>query len=283
MDSTRWDHFNFRDGDIVVGTWAKTGTTWIQQLLGQLIFAGEQRPVMDLCPWVEHRYVPIESIVERLEAQNHRRFVKTHLPADALHLSPLAKYLYIGRDGRDAVWSWHHHQLRMTPYAFETLNAVPGRVGPPLGPANPDPRQFFNEWLDGDGYPVWPFWPNVRTWWEARHRPNVLLVHFNNLKRDLPGEARRIARFLGIDIPEALWELVLEHCTFDYMKANGAALSEMLARGFVGGANDFVYRGTNGRWRDVLTPEDIRKYEASVAHNLSPACAHWLATGELTR
>ena len=32
MDSTRWDGFNFRDDDIVVDTWAKSGTTWTQQI-----------------------------------------------------------------------------------------------------------------------------------------------------------------------------------------------------------------------------------------------------------
>ncbi len=30
---------------------------------------------------------------------------KTHLPVDALVFSPEAKYLYIGRDGRDVIWS----------------------------------------------------------------------------------------------------------------------------------------------------------------------------------
>ena len=43
------------------------------------------------------------------EAQTHRRFLKTHLPLDAPVFSPGAKYLYIGRDGHDVVWSMHNH------------------------------------------------------------------------------------------------------------------------------------------------------------------------------
>jgi aryl sulfotransferase len=278
MDSVRWNGFRFREGDIVVASWAKAGTTWVQQILGQLIFAGaENLPVLDLCPWIEQRFPPIEQVLERVEAQHHRRFVKTHLPADAVTISPRARYLYIGRDGRDAAWSWHHHHRRMTQHAFDLLNGAPGRVGPPLGPACEDVRQFFHEWLDGDGYPIWPFWSNISTWWNLRGLPNVLLVHFNNLKRDLPAEIRRIARFLEIELPDELWPRVFEHCTFEYMKAHGASLAAFLSRGFKGGANDFIYRGTNGRWRDVLTAEDVRKYEDFAARNLSPACGHWLA------
>jgi len=40
MDSTRWNGFEFRDGDIVIDTWAKPGTTWTQQIVSQLIFSG---------------------------------------------------------------------------------------------------------------------------------------------------------------------------------------------------------------------------------------------------
>ena len=60
--------------------------------------------------------------------------------------------------------------------------------------------QYFREWLDGDGYPFWPFFENVLSWWEIRHLPSVALLHFGDLKRDLSGEIRRIAAFL--DIPD---------------------------------------------------------------------------------
>jgi aryl sulfotransferase len=51
MDSTRWDGFEFRDGDIVIDTWAKSGTTWTQQIVSQLIFNGaENLPTMDMAP-----------------------------------------------------------------------------------------------------------------------------------------------------------------------------------------------------------------------------------------
>src|SRR6201987_3120183 len=103
FDSTIWNDFAFRDDDIVVATYGKSGTTWTQQILGQLIFNGAAEiDVSHLSPWVDLRVVPPEAIAG-LEHLTHRRFVKTHLPVDALVFWPEAKSLYIGRDGRDAI------------------------------------------------------------------------------------------------------------------------------------------------------------------------------------
>jgi aryl sulfotransferase len=41
----------------------------------------------------------------------------------------------------------------------------------------------------------------------------------------------------------------------------------------------FVHKGVNNRWRDVLTSEEVQKYEDVASRNLSPDCAAWLATG----
>jgi aryl sulfotransferase len=206
--------------------------------------------------------------------------MKTHLPADAVPLSPRASYIYVGRDGRDVVWSWYNHHRSLTERVFDVINNTPGRVGPALDPAIDDVRQYFLDWLNKDGYPIWPFWSHVQSWWNVRSRPNVLLLHFNRLKADLPGEIRRIASFLGMRIDEGLFPRVVEHCSFDYMKANASALSPSFDRAFHGGAGAFVYKGTNGRWRDVLLPEDIRAYERAATENLSADCVHWLAMGE---
>ena len=135
IDSTRWNDFPFRDDDVVIATWAKTGTTWTQQIVCQLIFDGaEDIPVADIAPWVDMRVLPFDEIMAALEAQTHRRVLKTHLPFDALNFSAGAKYIYIGRDGRDVAWSVYHHHASMTPVFLELINETPGRVGPPLEP-----------------------------------------------------------------------------------------------------------------------------------------------------
>lgn len=282
MDSTRWNGFPFRDDDIIVGTWGKSGTTWVQQIVAQLIFEGaEGISVTELAPWLDMSIAPKEEIFEKLEAQTHRRFIKTHLPVDSLVFSPKAKYLYIARDGRDAIWSYYNHHANHTQEAYDMVNSLPGMEEHPFEPPNEDIRQYFHDWLDKDGYPIWPYWSHIRSWWEIRDLPNLLLLHFSNLKSDLEGEMRSIARFLDIEADSALWPVLVEHCTFDYMKEHASTVVGPLEALFKGGGKTFINKGTNGRWRDVLTATDIQKYENAANENLSPDCASWLATGQL--
>jgi aryl sulfotransferase len=282
MDSTFWDGFIARDDDIIISTYSKSGTTWTQQIIAQLLFNGtDSLEVAEISPWVELRFPPKEVKLAALEAQAHRRFYKTHLPVDALVFSPRAKYLYVGRDGRDIVWSLYNHFSNGNELLYHHLNDTPGLVGPPLARPPASIRQYYHDWLDHDGFPFWSFWENVRTWWAIRHLPNVKLIHFANLKRDLPGQIREIAAFLDIPIDESRWEAIVEHCTFDYMKRNASKSTPLGGIFWEGGAQTFINKGTNGRWRDILTAEESQKYEQLAREQLEPACAHWLETGEL--
>ncbi len=280
MNSTVWNDFKFRPDDIVVATYGKSGTTWTQQILGQLIFNGaEGIDVSHLSPWVDLRVVPPEAIAG-LEHLTHRRFVKTHLPVDALVFSRQAKYLYIGRDGRDAIWSMYNHHVNANQQWYDALNDTPGRVGDPIKKPPASIHEYYRQWFAGDGYPFWPFWENVRSWWAIRNLPNVKLVHFNQMKADLPGSIREIGAFLDIPIDETKFGDIVEHCTFDYMKAHAELAAPVGGIFWEGGAKTFIYKGTNGRWRDTLTAEDIKAYEARALAELGPECAHWLAQDE---
>jgi Sulfotransferase domain. len=281
MDSTVWNDFAFRDGDVIVATYGKSGTTWTQQIVAQLIFQGDgDVAVSQISPWWDMRIIPPE-VREMVAAQTHRRVLKTHLPADALLMSPKARYLYVGRDGRDVMWSMHNHHAGFKPETYDMFNLHPGLVGEPLPQADPDVRRYFLNWLEKDGAPFWSFWENTQSWWALRHLPNVKLVHFNHLKADLAGEMRGIAEFLEIDVPEARWPTLVEHCTFDYMKAHAERYAPLGGMPWEGGAETFINKGVNGRWRDVLTPADSLAYERMAKENLGEDCARWLMTGEL--
>lgn len=284
FDSTIWNGFRFRDDDIVIATYAKSGTTWVQQILAQLIFDGaEDLPVAEMSPWMDLRVPPKEEKLAAVEAQGHRRFLKTHLPVDALVFSPEAKYIYIGRDGRDVVWSLWNHHANANAMWYAALNDTPGRVGPPIEPPPEDIRTYFLDWLQGDGFPFWPFWENVRSWWDVRHLPNVLMLHFADLKADMEGEIRRIAEFIGTDIDPAHWDAILRHCSFDYMKAHATASVPLGGAFWDGGAETFVHRGVNGRWGAVLTEQDSATYEQRAREELGPDCAEWLKHGNRRR
>ena len=282
FDSTVWNDFRFRDDDVIVATYGKSGTTWMQQIVGQLIFGGDENVnLAEMSPWLDLRIPPAPEKLALLDAQTHRRFVKTHLPVDALVFSPKAKYIYIGRDGRDVVWSFYNHLATANDTFFEAINETPGRVGPPLDRVDMDVVAFFRRWLAEDGYPMWSLWENMKSWWAIRDLPNVMLVHFNDLKRDLEGGMRAIASFLEIDVPEDRWPALLEYCSFGYMKAHAEKSAPLGGVLWEGGAQSFINKGTNGRWRDLLSEDDVRAYETRALKELGPDCARWLAEGDV--
>ena len=249
--------------------------------MGQIVFGGAPDvPVAEISPWVDLRVPPREVKLAAIEAQTHRRFLKTHLPVDALVYSPTAKYLYIGRDGRDVVWSMYNHHKNANALWYQLLNDTPGRVGPPIAPPPDSIVQYFADWLEQDGHPFWPFFENIRSWWAIRNLPNLLLLHYADLKADLTGQVRRIAAFLDVDLDEERLPEIVEHASFGWMKAHAAQAAPLGGAIFEGGASTFINRGTNCRWQGELPDALSHRYEAMAEQELGPDCARWLATGE---
>ncbi len=115
------------------------------------------------------------------------------------------RYIYVARDLRDLAWSLYRFHSNFRPLYLRLLNNFSAEMGREVVPADPDVARYYRTWLEQDGHPFWPIWSHADSWWQARQLPNVLLVHFNNLKADLPGEIRRIAAFLGTEINESAW------------------------------------------------------------------------------
>jgi aryl sulfotransferase len=276
-DNRRWSHFTHRPGDIFVCTPPKCGTTWVQTIVASLLWPDGDvpGPVMSVAPWFDARFFPVQELAARLDAQTHRRAVKTHTPADGIPWFDDCQYVVVGRDGRDAFMSFVNHVDHMRPEQLAALAASAVDDGIELGerPPTEDVHRFFATWL-AEGSML----HHIATFWARRDRPNVYFVHYDDLTRDLDGEMRRLASFLGIDVPAASWPAVVDRCTFASMKGRADEIGDF-DRLFEGGADTFLYKGTNGRWRDVLTTEEVAAYDARVDELLPPDAAAWLRGG----
>jgi aryl sulfotransferase len=289
LDSRRWDHVALRPDDIVISTSYKTGTTWTQRIVSLLLFGAGPLPASlnQLSPWIDARFHgPVERVAALAGAQRHRRFLKSHLPLDALPFDERVKYLVVGRDGRDVFMSLWNHWGAYTDAIYGLLNGGEDFVGEPLARRPDDIHAVFRDWVgrgsfpwEHDGWPMWSHLYHAGSFWRFRHLPNVRLVHFADLKADLEGEMRGIAAFLGIDVPEAAWPARVAGATFEAMKRDAETLLPEQGIGFEGGARSFIHKGTNDRWRDVLEPAELAAYAAVVARAVPPDCAAWLEGG----
>src|SRR5581483_4200908 len=288
MDSLRWDFFKPRNDDIIVTTAYKAGTTWMQAIVANLIFGGKLLPASlhELSPWLDHRIFPLELILTGLERQTYRRSIKTHLPLDGLPFYPEAKYVYVGRDPRDIFMSYWNFYGSFSPQMIALVNSIPGRVGPELVPCHEDIHELWHDWTtrgwfewETDGYPFYSVLHHTQSWWDYRHLPNILFVHYGDLLADMEGEMRRVARFLEIEPSAEAWPTIVQNCTFAEMKKHGGELMPLLQMLLKGGTDTFFHKGTNGRWHDVLSREELKLYDAAAERELTVDCRRWLESG----
>ena len=288
FDSTRWDYFQPRDDDIVIATSYKAGTTWTQAIVAHLLFphGNFPAPPAQMSPWLDMRIVPLEVVLNNLKAQQHRRFIKTHLPLDGMVYSEKIKYLYVARDARDVFMSLWNHYAKMKEEVFILFNMLPGRVGDALPPAPEDIHDFWRNWIsrgsfawETDGWPYWSHLANVQSWWNFRHLPNIRLFHYTDMLADTEREVRRIAAFLEIEVPGQAWNGIIKAVSFAEMKRQGGLYAPEGGQLWKGGAETFLHKGTNNRWRDVLSEEELVLYDTACKRALTPDCREWLENG----
>jgi aryl sulfotransferase len=258
----------------------------VHLLIGQ---SAAPKPIWQLSPWLDVRDYPLEELLDNIESQTRRRVIKTHSPSDAMPLHDEVRYIHVARDGRDAFMSWHHHVSNYTPQVLDYMDRVglaDDTIARPYPRMPADIRDFYLAWMTegpearlADDMPAARYFEIVRSFWRDRRRPNVLLVHYNDLKADLDGEMRRISAFLGIPVDEALWPELLAAAYIDAMRAAGGTIMPHGGEIWQRGPATFFNKGTNGRWRGVLTESDVALYEDRLAREVSPGLAAWLGQG----
>jgi aryl sulfotransferase len=292
LDSTRWRSYQPRPDDIIIATAYKSGTTWMQEIVRQLVFLGQATPLRDAVAldevsfWLDPRWDPLGSVMAKLEAQPHRRFIKTHIPLDGLPFFPQVKYIIVGRDPRDVFMSLWNFHANFTPDFYTFTNNFPDRVGDPFPACPADIHAFWHDWItrgwfawQSEGYPYWGNLHHSQSWWNFRHLPNLLFVHYNDLKRDLAEEIRRIANFLTIPLSEQMLPAVMDAVSLEAMRAHAEKFDPGLKALLTEGATTFFYKGVNGRWQDVLSAEELALYDAKARQVLTSDCRAWLEQG----
>lgn len=155
----------------------------MQNIVGNLIFQDEPMPglVWELTPWLDSSFGSSAEKLAQLAAQTHRRFLKTHLPLDALPYFPEVDYIYVGRDGRDVFMSLWNHYRHLQPDIFDHYNHHPSRRQDPFPPCPADIHDFFRLWIsrswfewEQDGFSFWSLFYHVRSWWDFRHLPKAV-------------------------------------------------------------------------------------------------------------
>jgi aryl sulfotransferase len=293
QDSSRWDNFQFRPGDIVICTPPKCGTTWMQMLCALLIFRSPElpAPLAELSPWLDMQTRPVADVLRDLDEQGHRRFIKSHVPLDGLPLDERVTYVGVARDPRDVALSWDNHMANLDLDRFMTTRIAAvgaedldelGVTGPPPAPPD-DPLERFWRWVDGAGLPddvagLESLVGHIATFWDRVDEPNVALFHYSDLRADLPGQMARLAACLGVDPPTV--DLV-QAATFSSMKERADELVPNSDTPFWRSNTAFFDRARAGEWKEFLDAAGQRRFDDALARLAPPALASFLVRGWL--
>ncbi len=237
--------------DVFVATYAKSGTNWMMQIAHQLAFhgQGEFDHIHCVVPWPDvpggrgRRYaVPLDVPSVWMASPEQKRIIKTHLNWELIPYSPEARYIAVIRDPKDVF---------VSNYFFGK-----GLIGPMI----PPPETWYRIFLAGKS-PLGGSWAvNAAGYWAQRHRPNVLIVSFKSMKRDLPGTVRKVAEFMNVHATEEVIGEVCAKASFDYMKR----IDEKFRPGRTfpwrpEGA--MIRKGAQGGSSELLTPERQREID----------------------
>ena len=288
-DSTRWDGFDFRPGDIVISAPSKSGTTWTQMICALLIFRTAElpAPLTTLSPWMDVRIRPVEVVHAQLAAQQHRRFIKTHTPLDGLPVREEVTYVAVGRDPRDVAVSLQHQSVNLDRERISQLLGEPAsaQAKPAQGGESLDERQGFLRWMRKDASPLEDL-DSLRglAWqqsiaWDRRDEPNVVLLHYADLTAELEQQMRGLAERLRISVPETAWPELVEAATFAAMRERAEDLVPDERQGIMKDTGRFFRSGTSGQWSRWLTTEDATEYERLLNAVTTPDLAQWLHHG----
>jgi len=164
------------------------------------------RPLDRISPWLDVLMRALDEVLADVEAQTHRRFIKTHTPLDGLPFDDRATYICASRD--PATWPCPGTAIsaNINPVTFLTLredavgSADPGQL---LAAAPPPPdataHERFWSWVN----PAAPgkaisdleiMLHHLDTFWQVRDQPNIILVRYEDLLDDLEGQMRYIGR-----------------------------------------------------------------------------------------
>ncbi|KAJ1078194.1 hypothetical protein K5549_016765, partial [Capra hircus] len=244
--------FEAQSDDLLICTYPKSGTTWIQEIVDLI----EQSGDVDKCqraaiqhrhPFLEWARPPQPSGVEKARAMPRPRVLRTHLPTQLLPPSfweSNCKFLYVARNAKDCLVSYYH---------FQRMNRT-----------LPDPGtwdQYFETFISGKV--AWGSWfKHVRGWWELRNNVRMLFLFYEDIKRDPKQEIQKVMKFMEKNLDGAVLDTIVQETTFEKMKANPMTNRSTAPKTILDQSiSPFMRKGIVGDWKNHFTVAQNERFD----------------------
>ncbi|XP_045837023.1 sulfotransferase 1C2 [Meles meles] len=245
-------NFEAKPDDLLICTYPKSGTTWIQEIVDMIEQNGDvekcQRAIIQhRHPFIEWARPPQPSGVEKAKAMPSPRILRTHLPTQLLPPSFWendCKFLYVARNAKDCMVSYYH---------FQRMNQI-----------LPDPgtwEEYFETFISGKvGWGSW--FDHVKGWWDIKDRYQILFLFYEDMKRDPKHEIQKVMLFMGKNLDETVLDKIVQETSFEKMKENPMTNRSTVPKSILDQSiSPFMRKGTVGDWKNHFTVAQNERFD----------------------
>lgn len=254
-------NFNVREDDVFIVTYPKAGTTWLQEIVWLVVNEGNLQKATETqvyfrSPFLEFKDLVLNEVgLDLAESMPSPRVIKTHLPLDLAPsglFTSRCKKIVLFRNPRDLCVSYFHFY----------------RSSSSFGNYQGDWPEFLEMFLDGHvDHGSW--FDFTKGWWSKKDNPDVLILFYENMKKDLRSEIKKIAHFVGrSSVSDEIVDSIADHCSFESMRSNPMTnhhdvysidkeISPLLRKGIV------------GDWEDHFTTDQSERFDAEYAQKMA--------------
>lgn len=247
------EKFQASKADLLIATYPKSGTTWTQEVVDQILNEGDvekcrRAPTHVRMPFLEKVLTEDANLgMTRLEDMDRPRVIKTHLPIQLVPHSfweAGCKVIYMARNPKDTVVSYYH---------FDRMNYNQPEPGPW--------PQYLEKFMAGQlGWGSW--YDHVKGYWRERHNKTILCIFFEDMKEDPVREVTRIAEFLERQLSTSTIDHIVKTTTFSAMQenpmANYSAIPDTI---YDRTASEFMRKGEVGDWKNYFSAQEDAVFE----------------------
>ena len=228
-------------------TWLKE-LTWIIQNDGAVAQAAAS-PLVQRVPFLDITMPTMDTpVIDLLQNIPHPRLLKTHLPARYFleQIKNENVTVIVGiRNPKDTLVSFYHFYRIMVDYG--------------LFPGTWD--EFFELYRD-DHLMYGDYFSWYEGWMPFKDNAKVMFVRYEDMKRDLGQEIRKIAAFLGKNLSDETIYQITQHGQFSRMKDNAMVNYTIFPDIVKTEISPFMRKGVVGDWKNYFNKEQSENVDA---------------------